>query len=57
MIKVLMFENIFYWYKMKEEFILSDINYDFEVGVFYIVVGSFGLGKIIFLFFVGGFDM
>lgn len=45
MTKVLTFENISYWYKTKEESILSDINYDFEAGVFYTVVGSSGSGK------------
>ncbi|HBM4519030.1 TPA: ABC transporter ATP-binding protein, partial [Listeria innocua] len=28
MTKVLTFENISYWYKTKDESILSDINYD-----------------------------
>ncbi|HAC3581639.1 TPA_asm: ABC transporter ATP-binding protein, partial [Listeria monocytogenes] len=45
MTKVLTFENISYWYKTKDESILNDINYDFEAGVFYTVVGSSGSGK------------
>nr|WP_213907917.1 ATP-binding cassette domain-containing protein [Pseudomonas aeruginosa] len=53
MTKVLTFENISYWYKTKEESILSDINYDFEAGVFYTVVGSSGSGKTTFLSLAG----
>lgn len=56
MTKVLTFENISYWYKTKEESILSDINYDFEAGVFYTVVGSSGSGKTTFLSLAGGLD-
>lgn len=48
MTKVLTFENISYWYKTKDESILNDINYDFEAGVFYTVVGSSGSGKTTF---------
>lgn len=56
MTKVLTFENISYWYKTKDESILNDINYDFEAGVFYTVVGSSGSGKTTFLSLAGGLD-
>ncbi|WP_239254037.1 ABC transporter ATP-binding protein [Listeria ilorinensis] len=56
MAKILEFENIHYWYKSKDEAILNNINYAFETGYFYTVVGSSGSGKTTFLSLAGGLD-
>lgn len=56
MTKIIEFEHIDYWYDRKEESILTDINYTFQAGVFYTVVGSSGSGKTTFLSLAGGLD-
>ncbi|WP_163654386.1 ABC transporter ATP-binding protein [Listeria sp. PSOL-1] len=56
MTKILEFENVNYWYKSREESILTNINHAFETGVFYTVVGSSGSGKTTFLSLAGGLD-
>ena len=49
-------ENLSYWYQNEADYLFKDINFDFEPGKTYAILGTSGSGKTTFLSLLAGLD-
>ncbi|WP_332236651.1 ABC transporter ATP-binding protein [Sporolactobacillus sp. KGMB 08714] len=50
------YKNVSYWYKSKDQKVLSNISYSFNKGTFYTLLGPSGSGKTTFISLAAGLD-
>ena len=53
---ILEIKNVTYGYKDAETKVLSSVNYSFEIGKFYAIIGKSGTGKSTLLSLLAGLD-